>query len=467
MRKERLVLEKVPILSVAAEGKCIARVDNRVIFVRNTAPGDVIDVKITKKKKNYYEGLATQFHEYSDQRIEPVCSHFGTCGGCKWQHLSYSSQLQFKQQQVVDALERIGKIDASNTADILPADQTEFYRNKLEYAFSNKRWLSHEEIASGKNIDRNGVGFHVPGRFDRVVNLDKCYLQAEPSNKLRDVVKAFAKDKNLSYYNHAEFEGFLRNLIVRTSTLGEVMVIVQFGHADEENTTGLLDHLLEKVSEITSLHYIINTKKNETFYDQEVVTHHGPGYILEQIGNLKFKIGPKSFFQTNTKQAEKLYQITKEFADLSGKETVYDLYCGTGTITNYLAKNAKFVLGIESVPESIEDAQWNADYNKITNTDFVVGDMKDVLDERVVEKYGRPDVMITDPPRAGMHPKVVEKLNELKAPRVVYVSCNPATQARDLEMMSSHYKVEKIQPVDMFPHTHHVECVVSLKLIQA
>ncbi len=463
-RSKQKVIENLLVEGIAAEGKCIARHGGAVIFIKDSAPGDLVDLRVTKKKKSFLEGYPIKIHQYSDKRTEPFCKHFGTCGGCKWQHIQYTEQLKYKQQQVTDNLERIGKIVVKESRDIIAAHETAFYRNKLEYTFSNRKWLTKEQIDSGESINRNGVGFHIPGRFDLILDIEKCWLQSDDSNNIRLSLRDFAIANNIPFYDLKSHEGLLRNLIIRTSTTGEMMVIVQFGNNDESNINEVMEFLKQKFPQITSLQYIINTKKNETFGDQEVILFNGRDHIFEEMEGLKFKIGPKSFYQTNSRQAYELYKIAREFADLKGDEVVYDLYTGTGTIANFIAKSAQKVIGVEYVPEAIEDAKINSEINDIHNTSFFAGDMKDVLNQEFIDQHGTPDVIITDPPRAGMHATVVDVLNTIKAPKIVYVSCNPATQARDINLLSEHYTVAISQPVDMFPQTHHVENVVLLEL---
>ncbi len=463
-RKKKLpLLEKVTIENIGAEGKSLARVDNIVVFVKGAVPGDVADLQVFRKKGRYMEARVVKYHSYSKQRSDPFCDHFGVCGGCKWQHLPYDRQLFYKQQQVEDAFRHIAGIEIPAANPILPSDPTTHYRNKLEYTFSNHRWLLDHEVASNAPIKHtNAVGLHYPGRFDKVVDLHTCYLQDEPSNKLRNHLREVALEKKLSFYDHRTNEGLLRNLIIRNTTLGEVMVIlsVQF---DEPVVYELLESVKEEFPDLTSLMYTINPKKNETLYDQEILTYAGRDHIFEKLEDLTFKIGPKSFFQTNSTQALKLYQKTREFADLKGDETVYDLYTGTGTIANFMAPSAGKVVGIDSVPESIEDAKINSEINQIENTRFFAGDMKDILTDAFIKEHGKPEVIITDPPRAGMHAKVVDQILKIAPRRIVYVSCNPATQARDVELLGHLYEVKKIQPVDMFPHTHHVENIALLE----
>jgi len=462
-RRKLPAYEGVTIEDIAAEGKSIARIDDMVVFVPGVIPGDVVDLQVTRKRKKYREAKVTRYISYSEKRIDPFCSHFGTCGGCKWQHLPYTEQLKYKEKQVLDALQRIGKIEIDRIDPILGAEKTRFYRNKLEYTFSNNRWLSDEEAAGDQVFEnRNGVGFHVPGRFDRVVDVQKCYLQEDPSNLVRDTLREFALEHELSFYDHKTNEGLMRNVIIRTTTTGEVMVVlsVQF---DEPVIYEMLEDLSNKVEGITSLMYVVNPKKNETLYDQEIKVFRGRDHIIEDLDGLKFKIGPKSFFQTNTAQALELYRKAREFAALRGDEIVYDLYTGTGTIANFIAAGAGKVVGIESVPEAIEDAKVNSDLNGITNTSFHAGDMKDLFNADFIAEHGRPEVVITDPPRAGMHQQVVAALLELAPEKIVYVSCNPATQARDVQLLSEKYRFPRSQAVDMFPHTHHIENMLLLQ----
>ena len=464
MRKKNRIFENVLIEAVAAEGKCIARIDGQAVFVEGVAPEDVIDLKIIRKKKAYLEGRATKFHTYSKLRVEPFCEHFGLCGGCKWQHLGYEHQVAAKRQQVIDNFERIGKFEFPEVNAIIPSENTKYYRNKLEFTFSNKRWLSFEEVKSEVKIDRNGLGFHIPRQFDKIVDIKECFLQKEPSNEIRNALRDFAQTNQLSFYSVSEFHGLLRNLLVRTSSTGQLMVIVQFGEKDETGIKLVMEFLQHTFPQIDSLQYIINLKKNATFQDQEIVLFSGKPFIEEKIDALTFKIGPKSFFQTNTEQAQKLYAKAREMAKFEGGEIVYDLYTGTGTIANYVAKGAQKVIGIENVKEAIDDANENARLNDIANCTFIAGDIKDTLTSDIFELHGKPDVIITDPPRAGMHVEVVETILQAKPKRIVYISCNPATQARDVALMADTYEIEEVQPFDMFPHTHHLENIVSLKL---
>jgi 23S rRNA (uracil1939-C5)-methyltransferase len=462
-KKALPLLEEVTIESIGAEGKSIARVDNMVVFVKEAVPGDVADLQVFRKKGRYMEARVAKYHRFSEQRTQPFCKHFGVCGGCKWQHLPYDRQLHYKEQQVVDAFRHIAGVEIPQTLPILASDPTTLYRNKLEYTFSNRRWLlDHETESDAPPEHTNAVGLHVPGRFDKVVDLDTCYLQGFPTNQVRNFLREKSLTMGLSFYDHRTNEGLLRNLIIRNSTLGEVMVIlsVQF---DVPEVYELLEAVKTKFPDLTSLMYVINPKKNETLYDQEIIVYAGRDHIIEQLEDLKFKIGPKSFFQTNSYQALRLYQVTREFAGLTGQEILYDLYTGTGTIANFMAGRASKVVGIESVPESIEDARVNSTLNGIENTSFFAGDMKEIFTEAFIREHGKPDVIITDPPRAGMHSYVVEQILKIAPQRIVYVSCNPATQARDVEMLARSYRVIRIQPVDMFPHTHHVENVALLE----
>ncbi|WP_276497579.1 23S rRNA (uracil(1939)-C(5))-methyltransferase RlmD [Pontibacter litorisediminis] len=447
---------------MVAEGKCLARHNNMVIFVGGVAPGDVVDLRITRKKKSFLEAEAIAFHELSELRVQPFCEHFGTCGGCKWQHIGYDTQLHFKQKQVKDNLERIGKVPLPEFDPILGSGKTRYYRNKLEYTFSNTSWLTKEQIQSGQEYDRDALGFHIPGRFDKILDIKHCYLQPDPSNAIRLEVRAYAKQHDLPFFDIVKQEGYMRNLIIRTANTGEVMVIVQVYEDRPEEMQALMEHLGTTFPEITSLQYVVNSKGNETFHDLEVVCYKGLPYIHEDMEGIKFRVGPKSFYQTNADQAYELYKKTRELANLTGNELVYDLYTGAGTIANFVAKQAREVIGIEYVPSAIEDAKINSQINNITNTTFYAGDMKDILSDELIERHGRPDVVITDPPRAGMHEDVVRKLLQVHPNRIVYVSCNPATQARDVEWLSEKYEVTRVQPVDMFPQTHHVESIVLL-----
>lgn len=463
-RKEFPVYEKVEITAAAAEGKSLARIDNLVVFVSNAVPGDVADIRITRKHRRFIEGEAIHFHQLSDKRTQPACGHFGLCGGCKWQHLDYAWQLHYKQQQVTDALTRIGKIELPGIMPILGSAATYNYRNRLDYSFSNKRWLTAEEIGNGTEfIDRNALGFHIPGTFDKVLDLNQCHLQTAPSDEIRAFVRRYAQQHKLSFFDIRNKGGLLRGLTVRTASTGEIMVIFQFYFDEPELTHPLMQALADAFPQITSLMWITNGKANDTFHDLPVNTFYGRDHIFEAMENLRFKIGPKSFYQTNSAQAYELYKVTRSFAALTGSENVYDLYTGTGTIALFTAAQAKKVTGVELVPAAIEDAKQNAAMNGIQNAHFFAADMKDMFTPGFLHTHGRPDVIITDPPRAGMHEDVVRCIASSEAARVVYVSCNPASQARDLEMLNETYRVEKVQPVDMFPQTHHVENVVLLE----
>ncbi|MEQ9402842.1 MAG: 23S rRNA (uracil(1939)-C(5))-methyltransferase RlmD [Cyclobacteriaceae bacterium] len=457
-------IKGLEITSISSEGKGVGRENGQVVFVKETVPGDVVDVRITGKKKKFLQAMPVSFEKRSEDRTEPFCEHFGLCGGCKWQHMSYDAQLKFKQEHVEENLKKLSGRELPELMPIKGSEATQFYRNKLEYTFSNFRWLTKEEIDSGEEQVRSGLGFHIPGRFDKILNVNKCYLQADPSNAIRIALKAFADENEISFFDLKNQHGFLRNLIIRTSTTGDLMVIVQVFHNEGKNLKLVLDFLKEKFPAITSLMYVVNEKGNDTFQDLEVQLFHGDPFITEKMGNLKFRIGPKSFYQTNSFQAHELYKIAADFAGLTGEELVYDLYTGTGTIANFVAASSKKVIGIEYVEEAIEDAKVNSQLNGIENTEFFAGDMKDLLGNEFINKHGKPDVIITDPPRAGMHPRVVQLLADLKSDKIVYVSCNPATQARDLQVLGESYDVVKIQPVDMFPQTQHVECVVLLEL---
>lgn len=462
-KKELPLIENVEIVDIAAEGKAIAKIDDMVVFIPYVVPGDIIDLQITRKKNKYAEGRPVRFVSYSPNRTEAFCEHFGICGGCKWQILPYTEQLKYKQKQVTDNLVRIGKIELPEIQPILGSAKTEFYRNKLEFTFSNKKWLTLEQINSGESFDNmNALGFHIPGMFDKVLDINKCWLQDDISNQIRNFVREYCIGKDYTFFDLRNKGGLMRNIIVRTSTTGELMLIVVFYEASRTKREDLLNAIADKFPEITSLLYIVNEKANDTITDQIVLRWKGNDFIYEQMEGLKFKIGPKSFYQTNSEQAYELYKITRDFAGLTGNELVYDLYTGTGTIANFVARQAKKVIGIEYVEDAIEDAVYNSKNNKIKNTLFFAGDMKDILTQDFIDKYGRPDVIITDPPRAGMHEDVVNTILFAEPDKIVYVSCNPATQARDLALLDAKYKVTKVQPVDMFPHTHHVENVVLL-----
>jgi len=463
-RKQLPLLEKVPVTGVAAEGKAIARVDGMTVFVPYAVPGDVADIQITKKKSNYAEGKVTRFESFSENRADPFCEHFGTCGGCKWQILPYGEQLKYKQKQVEDNLTRIGKVELPEISPILGAPETTFYRNKLEFTFSDKRWLTEKEISSGSEPRQmDALGFHIPGMFDKVLDINKCWLQDDLSNQIRNAARDFCLKNKFSFFDLRNQSGLMRTLILRNTSVGEWMVIVVFYEDDAEKREMLLNFLAGKFPQITSLLYIINRKANDTITDQEVICWKGREYIVEEMEGLQFKIGPKSFYQTNSRQAYSLYKVAREFAGLSGSERVYDLYTGTGTIANFVARNAGKVIGIEFVEEAIEDARKNSRNNNIENTSFFAGDMRKILTVDFIREHGRPDVIITDPPRPGMHDDVIGAILFAEPQRIVYVSCNPATQARDLNLLDSKYRVARVQPVDMFPQTHHVENVVLLE----
>ena len=464
-KTDKIVFEHVEVLDAGAKGVCVAKApDGKVIFIPNVVPGDVVDVQTVKKRKAYYEGRATQIHKFSEHRVEPVCEHFGSCGGCKWQNMSYNQQLVYKQQEVYNHLKRIGKIELPEFEPILGSKEQFFYRNKMEFSFSNARWLTPEEIQSGEELGKeNALGFHIPKMWDKILDIKKCWLQGDPSNDIRNEIRAFANQHQMEFFNPRENSGFLRTLMIRTASTGEIMVLIQFFKEDKAQRELLLNFILERFPMITSLQYVINEKLNDTIYDQEVICYHGRDYILEEMEGLQFRVNAKSFYQTNSEQAYELYSITRDFAGLTGEELVYDLYTGTGTIAQFVSRKAKKVIGVEAVPEAIADAKINADHNKITNCEFFVGDMKNVFNDDFIQTHGQPDVIITDPPRDGMHKDVVEQILKIAPKRVVYVSCNSATQARDLALMDETYKVVKVRPVDMFPQTHHVENVVLLE----
>ncbi len=463
--------EQVEIIDLALEGKAVGKVKSDdpekgdlIIFVSRVVPGDIVDVQINKKKKSYREGYPVKFHKYSEKRTEAVCEHFGVCGGCTRQHLSYDDQVFYKHKAVSETLKRIGKVELPEIMPILKAPDTTFYRNKLEYTFTNTRWITQEEVESDVEIERfKGIGFHIPGKYDKILDVEKCWLQAEPSNSIRLFIRDFAVENDYDFFNHYKKIGFLRTLIIRTSTTGEIMIIPTFYHNNIKMIEKLLDAVSEKFPEITSVNYVVNKKLNDSITDQEVVTYKGKNHITEKMDDIIFKISPKSFYQTNSKQAYNLYNVVKEFADLKENEIVYDLYTGTGTIANFIAKHVKKVIGVEYVEESIADAKINSELNSITNTDFYAGDMKDVLTDEFMLEKGQADTIILDPPRAGMHKKVIQTLLNAAPQKIVYVSCNVATQARDIELLSEKYEVKRIQPVDMFPHTHHVENVILLE----
>jgi len=477
-KKNPVILENVLIEDYAAEGKSLARTNGKVIFIENTVPGDVVDVYLFKNKKDWAEGWPMHFKQYSANRVQPFCLHFGVCGGCQWQMLPYEQQLLYKQKQVADNLKRIGKVALPEISPIIGCADTRYYRNKLEYTFSAKKFIPDKEFrklkAENADIDAAGLqdvaGFHAKGVFDKVVEIGECHLQAEPTNELRKAIAAFAKENQLSFYNIEEHEGFLRSMQLRMATTGEIMLNIVFAYEDESARKKLLDYVLKQFPNITTLLYTINSKWNDTLNGVEPVIYYGKGFIIEKLStgfdgeNFQFKISPKSFFQTNTKQAENLYRVARDFAELDGSQTVYDLYCGTGSIGIFVSSLAKKVIGVEMAEDAIKDARENAVLNNIRHASFFCGDVIKICDDNFFAMHGIPDVIITDPPRAGMHEELVEKLLQMAAPLIVYVSCNPATQARDLSLLNEKYSVEKIQPVDMFPHTHHIENVVQLKL---
>ncbi|WP_455998153.1 23S rRNA (uracil(1939)-C(5))-methyltransferase RlmD [Phocaeicola barnesiae] len=466
-KKELPLLEKVTITDVAAEGKALAKVNDLVVFVPYVVPGDVVDLQVKRKKNHYAEAVAVKIYEQSPMRVEPFCQHYGVCGGCKWQCLSYEDQIRYKQKQVFDNLTRIGKVELPEFRPILGSEKTRFYRNKLEFTFSNKRWLTEEEVKADVQYDQmNAVGFHIPGAFDKVLAIEKCWLQDDISNQIRNAIRDYAYEHNYSFFNLRTQEGLLRNMMVRTSSTGELMVLLQCkvtSDAEKQQMLELLQFVGDRFPQITSLLYVINNKCNDTIGDLEVEVFKGNDHIFEEMEGLRFKVGPKSFYQTNSEQAYQLYKVAREFAGLTGNELVYDLYTGTGTIANFVSRQVKKVIGIEYVPEAIEDAKVNSAINGIDNTLFYAGDMKDILTQDFITEHGRPDVIITDPPRAGMHNDVIDVILFAAPKRIVYVSCNPATQARDLQLLDGRYKVTAVQPVDMFPHTHHVENVVLLE----
>tara|TARA_B110000027_G_scaffold29630_1_gene32554 strand:+ start:193 stop:1605 length:1413 start_codon:yes stop_codon:yes gene_type:complete len=465
-RRNPLIFENILVTDTAAKGKTIGKApDGRVIFINNAVPGDIVDVKTTKKRKAYFEGTAILFHQKSEKRVAPECEHFGVCGGCKWQHMGYEHQVAYKEQEVLNNLKRIGHLDLPEVTPIAGAPETYFYRNKMEFSFSDSRWLTPEEIQEKDTIeDRNALGFHIPGMWDKILDIKKCHLQAGPSNEMRLFVKTFAIAEGITFFNPRNHTGELRTLMIRTSSNGEYMVLIQFCENNESNRIKLLEAIKTQFPSITSLQYVINQKANDTIYDQEVICFSGRDHIIEEMEGLQFKINAKSFYQTNAAQAYNLYKITRDFAGLTGNELVYDLYTGTGTIAQFVSKKAQKVIGIESVPEAIIDAKANAIHNNIDNVEFYVGDMKNVFTPSFIALHGKADVLITDPPRDGMHKDVVEEILKMAPEKIVYVSCNSATQARDLGLMKEKYDLTKTQAVDMFPQTHHVENVVLLSL---
>ena len=463
-KRNRIVFEGLEVIDAGAKGKAVAKApDGRVVFIDNAVPGDIATVQTTKKRSAYYHGTAISFDKLSDKRVEPACAYFGTCGGCKWQNMGYPFQLEYKQREVTQNLKRLGGIEPKEIIPIKGCDTPYFYRNKMEFSFSNNKWLTQEQISSGEAIaDRNALGFHIPGMWDKILDIDKCHLQADPSNAIRNFVRDFAKEKGLAFFDPRAQEGLLRTLMIRNTSTGEFMVLIQFYDHDKEAIDMVLEAVAAEFPQITSLLYVINQKANDTLYDQDILRYSGKEFITEKMEGLEFKINAKSFYQTNSEQAYELYKIARDFAGLQGNELVYDLYTGTGTIAQFVSKQAAKVIGVEAVPEAIEAAKANAEHNKISNCEFYVGDMKQVFTEEFIATHGQPDVVITDPPRDGMHKDVVAQLLQLEAPKIVYVSCNSATQARDLQLLAEKYEVQKSQAVDMFPQTHHVENVVLL-----
>lgn len=462
---KRQIFEQIEVIDAGAKGKTVAKApDGRIIFLPNAVPGDVVDVQTFKKRKAYYDGKAIAFHSLSEKRTKPKCEHFGVCGGCKWQDMEYRYQLEYKQKEVTNNLLRIGHLELPEITPILGSEDQYFYRNKMEFSFSDSRWLTQDEIQSDADLgDRNALGFHIPGMWDKILDIKKCWLQEDPSNAIRNTIKSFAVEHHLEFFNTRQQTGFLRTLMIRTSSTGDIMIVLQFYKEDREKRKLLLDFVAKTFPQISSLQYVINTKGNDTIYDQDVICYKGEDHIFEEMEGLRFKINAKSFYQTNSAQAYELYKITRDFADLKGDELVYDLYTGTGTIAQFVAKKAKQVVGVEAVPDAITAAKENAQLNGIENVDFYVGDMKSVFNTEFIAKHGRPDVIITDPPRDGMHKDVVNQILNITPKKIVYVSCNSATQARDLALMKNHYKIIKTQAVDMFPQTHHVENVVLLE----
>jgi len=464
-RRKNISLENIEVINTASKGKSIARHDGRVIFINGAVPGDICNITVFKKRRKYWEARIDKIIKKSKYRIEPKCSHFGTCGGCKWQNMQYEAQLNFKQNEVLNNLSKIGGVTIDKYNKILGSEKIYNYRNKMEFTFSNKRWLTQEEILSNENItDKNALGFHVPGMFDKVIDIKTCHLQDEPSNTIRNSIREFALNNKLSFFDLKKQEGLLRNLMIRISKIGEIMVLVQFFNDDSKKINLLMSFIKDSFNEITSLLYTINTKPNNTIYDQEIICYSGKNYIREKIENLTFKIGPKSFFQTNSEQAKLLYSSVRKLANIKNNDVVYDLYTGTGTIAQFISNKAKKVVGIDSVPEAIDAAMESAKDNNIRNCIFYSGDMKNIFSDEFILKNGKPDVIIADPPRDGMHKKVIQQLLKILAKRIIYVSCNPATQARDLAILKEKYNIKEIQSVDMFPHTHHVENILSLDL---
>jgi 23S rRNA (uracil1939-C5)-methyltransferase len=466
VRRKKYTLENVLVSAYAAEGKSLTRIDGKVLFIEGAVPGDVVDVFVTKDKKDWAEGKATKIKEYSQDRVTPFCIHFGICGGCKWQMLPYEKQLEYKEQEVRDVFKRIGKLGDVPVLSILGSEKTIHYRNKLEFTFSNKKFLPAEELrALGENEWPGGaLGYHVPKLYDKIIDITECWLMDDVNNKVRNIIRDFAKTHDYSYYDIKEHKGFLRNIILRYTTTGELMVNIIFGQDDVEKREALCNYLLENIPEITTLLFTINPKWNDSIYDLNPQIVSGRGFVIEKLEEFEFKISPKSFFQTNTQQAEVLYNLVKDFAELKGDETIYDLYCGTGSIGIFLSKSVKKIIGVDVIEEAIKDAKENTELNHLTDTFFYAGDVIEICNDDFFKTHGQPDVVIIDPPRAGLHGKLVQKLIEIAPPKMIYVSCNVATQARDLHLLNETFEVEKLQPVDMFPHTHHIECVALLKL---
>jgi 23S rRNA (uracil1939-C5)-methyltransferase len=465
MKNKNLVLQKVLVEDYAAEGKALGKIEGKVVFISGAVPGDLVDVRLSKNKKDWAEGKAVYFHSYSADRVVPFCEHFGVCGGCKWQMLPYEKQLQYKQNETAQNLRRLGRIELPELMPILGCKETKYYRNKLEFTFSNRRYMLPEEMVEGKELNQsNALGFHVPRLFDKVIDINTCHLMAEPTNAIKNIIRSFALEKGYLFYDIRNHTGWLRTLVIRICSTGEVMVNLCIAYDDEKAIKELFDHLLQQVPAITTLLYTVNPKKNDSIYDLHPKVFYGKGFAIEKLEDLAFKIGPKSFFQTNTRQGSQLYKVARDFSELTGRETVYDLYCGTGSIGIFVSRQAKKIIGVEVIAEAIQDAKENAALNNIHHAQFFAGDVIDVCNDAFFSDHGKPDVIITDPPRVGMHEKLVKKIVAMAAPTVVYVSCNPATQARDLQMLDEKYTVTKIQPVDMFPHTHHIENVVQLKL---
>jgi 23S rRNA (uracil1939-C5)-methyltransferase len=465
-KREYPVFEKLKVVDIGADGKAIAKSDGLVVFVTNLVPGDVADIKIKRKHKNYLEGYPVKIHKFSPERINPFCEHFGVCGGCRWQQLQYQEQLKYKQKQVAESLKRIGKIDLPDINSIIPSEKLINYRNKLEFAFSDHRWLTvHDSQGDRENFTGKALGFHIPEKYNRVLDIKKCYLQKEPSNKIRNTIRDYALKNNLDFFNYKKKYGFLRNLIIRNTTTGEWMIILSFYKEEKRAIEKLLKYISQVFPEITSIMYVINPKGNDTINDLSVRLYKGINYITEKVGNLKFKIGPKSFFQPNAELTCRLYKIILDFSDLKGKEIVYDLYTGIGPIANFVSNHCQKVIGIESIPEAVENARENSKINNIKNTEFIAGDVIDIITDKFVMTKGNPDLVIVDPPRSGMHRKVIDTLLSVKPGKIVYVSCNTATQARDVNLLSDKYRIRKIQPVDMFPHTHHIENIILLEIV--